>query len=148
MIGEICAEINNYFTYKEDKHIDNFEIVGGVITPTITFITDYVRIIGSHLNDGVHKLSEYNFKDEKFHGAIWVMSPPDDFINLCKEIKNWQLKYGSYDSNALSPFNSESFGGYSYTKSNNTAGKSSVNGSSWQAAYANRLKKYRRLQGI
>ena len=150
MIGEICAEIKNYFTYEDDKHIGDYVISSGQISPVIDFPTDYIRIIGSRLNDGVHKVSDLvknPLQDEAFHGAIWVMSPPADFITLVAEISAWQAANGGADSNAMSPYQSESFGGYSYSKA--SGGNSEGGGSSvptWQGAYASRLNRWRRIR--
>ena len=151
MLTEICAEIKNYFTYYDkDRHIGDFAIVDGQITPPIAMPTDYIRIVGSHLNDGVHKLSDEAdvLQDEgTFHGAIWIMSPPKAFLQLASEIAEWQAKNGGVDSAAMSPFNSESFGGYSYSKSGSGAGGGSNSGSAdWRSAYASRLAIYRRAR--
>lgn len=144
MLGEICASIRNYFTFEKDKHFGDFAIENGMITPSFDLPTDYIRIVGSHLNDGVHKVSDNDLKDEgTFHGAVWVMSPPAEFLALASEIEAWQAKYGGIESDAMSPFNSESFGGYSYSKS---GGGSSANGASWQGAYKSRLNVYRRIR--
>ena len=152
MVGEICAEIKNYFTYANDKYIGDFVISEGQISPIIDIPTDYIRIVGSRLNDGVHKMAdlvEHPLQDESFHGAVWVMSPPADFLALVEEIKAWQEKYGGVDSENMSPFTSESFGGYSYSKA---SGGSSESGSSsvptWQSQYASRLKLYRRINAL
>lgn len=151
MLNAICAEIKNYFTWEGDKHIGDFSIVNGAITPSFSIPTDYIRIVGSHLNDGVHKRGEngFNLTDEgKFHGGVWVMSPPADFLALAAEIEAWQTKYSGVDSVAMSPFQSESFGGYSYSKasggSGSGAGASSV--PNWQSVFASRLKIYRRIR--
>lgn len=150
MIGEICAEIKNYFTYEEDKHINDYVISGGQISPIVNFPTDYIRIVGSRLNDGVHKVSdlvENPLNDESFHGGIWVMCPPDDFLSLVEEIEAWQEKNGGTDSAAMSPFQSESFGGYSYSKAsggNTESGGSSV--PTWASVYASRLNRFRRIR--
>ena len=147
MLTEICAEIKNYFTYEGDKHLGDFEIIEGLITPSFDIPTDYIRIVGSHLNDGVHKLSDADLVDEgQFHGAIWVMSPPQAFLELVKEIEDWQDKYGGVDSQAMSPFNSESFGGYSYSKMAGTGAAGQGAAGTWQAAYATRLNAYRRIR--
>ncbi len=148
MLTEICAEIKNYFTYENDKHIGDFSIVEGLIVPSFDIQTDYIRIVGSHLNDGVHKVSDADLVDEgEFHGSVWVMSPPKAFLELVKEIEDWQAKNGALDSPAMSPFNSESFGGYAYSKSGSSAsGGSSSAGASWQAAFATRLTMYRRIR--
>lgn len=148
MLGEICAEIKNYFTFKDDKHFGDFAIINGQIAPSFDFPTDYIRIVGSHLNDGVHKISDADLVDEpEFHGAIWIMSPPADFLALVSEVEAWQTKYGSVNSENMSPFQSESFGGYSYSKgstgSGASAGRSSV--PTWQSTFASRLKIYRRI---
>lgn len=145
MIGEICAEIKNYFVYKNDIHIGDWVISNGQISPVLVLPTDYIRIVGSRLNDGVHKVSEMSLVDESFHGGIWIMSPPADFLALVEEISAWQEKNGGVDSAAMSPFQSESFGGYSYSKS---SGNSSDGSSSptWQNAYATRLSGYRRIR--
>ena len=154
MIGEICAEIKNYFTYEHDRHIGDWVISNGTVSPALDFPTTYFRIVGSRLNDGVHKVLPTNviepaLVDEEFHGAIWVMSPPVDFLNLAGEIAEWQNKNGNVNSNNMSPFQSESFGGYSYSKGtvkSNSAGASSV--PTWQSQYASRLKRYRRINEL
>lgn len=150
MLTEICANIKNYFTWEKDKHIGDFAIVNGQITPSFDIPTDYIRIVGSHLNDGVHKRGDDGFalQDEaEFHGAVWVMSPPKSFLDLAAEISDWQAKNGGVESQAMSPYNSESFGGYSYSKSGgNASGGSSSGGASWQNAYATRLNAYRRIR--
>lgn len=147
MLTEICAEIKNYFSYECDRHIGDFAIIDGHITPSFDIPTDYIRIVGSHLNDGVHKVSDNDLVNEgKFHGAIWVMSPPKDFLALVDEIKSWQDANGKVDSAAMSPFMSESFGGYSYSKGygGNEQGGSSI--PTWQSQYASRLRIYRRIR--
>lgn len=144
MIGEICADLRNFFTYRDDIHVGEWVIEDGAISPVIDLPTDYIRIVGSRLNDGVHKVSEMALQDESFRGAIWVMSPPADFLALVAEIEAWQEKNGALDSAAMSPFSSESFGGYSYSKSGgDSAGGSS--GANWKSAFASRLKIYRRI---
>lgn len=148
MLGEICAKIRNYFTYSEDKHIGDWMISSGIILPAITLSTDYIRIVGSRLNDGVHVRGKdgFSLKDESFHGAIWIMSPPADFIALADEIAAWQEKNGDLDGPAMSPFTSESFGGYSYSKSGGSGDGSISTGADWASAFASRLNIYRRVR--
>lgn len=150
MITEICAEIKNYFAFESDRHIGDFAIIDGKIVPSFDFPTDYIRIVGSHLNDGVHKISDNDLTDENtFHGAIWVMSPPNHFIALCEEIASWQESNGSANSQNMSPYQSESFGGYSYSKA--SGGKSDSGASSpasWKSQYAPRLSIYRKIREL
>lgn len=144
MLTAICAEIRNYFTYKEDKHPGTYKIENGILSPSVDFKTDYFAIFGSRHNNGVHKTTDELVDEGEFKGAVWVMSPPDTFLDIVKEIEEWQKKYGGVDSEALSPFNSESFGGYSYTKSSGGINGTKAAGT-WQSAYGDRLKIYRRI---
>lgn len=151
MLGEICAEIRNYFTYETDRHIGDWVISNGTISPNLDFPTDYFRIVGSRLNNGVHKVSELEtnpLKDEEFHGAIWIMSPPADFLQLVDEISEWQTKNGAVDSNNMSPFQSESFGGYSFTKASGSSSSGASSVPTWQSTYASRLNLYRRIREL
>lgn len=153
MLNEICAEIKNYFTFEADKHFGDWEITGGILTPSFDIPTDYIRIVGSHKNDGVHKYTVENgwglVDEDKFHGAVWVMSVPQDFLSLVSEIEAWQGKNGSADSLAMSPFQSESFDGYSYTKASGgrrSDGSGSSGVPTWKSTYASRLNIYRRIR--
>lgn len=106
----------------------------------------YYRIIGSVFNDGVYKFGSEELKDEDFTGAVWLMAIPDDVISLAAEIYDWQAKYGSVDSENMSPFQSENFGVYSYNKS--SGGNSDSTGSSvptWQSVFGARLRRYKRI---
>ncbi len=143
LIDEICAEIRNYFTEDEDRHIGDFTIEGGVLTPPLSLPqTTYIRITGSRYNDGIHTTDE-RLVDETFHGGVWVMSPPTAFLDLVDEIEEWQTKNGGPNSPAMSPYQSESFGGYSYSKAGASDGSAGV---SWKATYKARLKIYRRAR--
>ena len=149
VLDEICAEIRNYFTADDDKYIGDFTIEDGVLSPLPDLPqTTLVRICGSRYNDGVHYSNE-TLIDEAFHGGVWIMSPPQAFLDLVKEIEAWQNKNGNPDSVAMSPFTSESFGGYQYMKSAGGYGDNGgTSGStvSWQSAYRNRLKIYRKAR--
>ena len=76
------------------------------------------------------------------------MAVPQTVIDLASEISNWQAKYGGVDSEAMSPFNSENFGPYSYSKGSVSGSSGSENPNSWQAVYGARLAPFRRLRGI
>ncbi len=150
LLNTVCAEIKNYFTFEKDKHIGDFAIVNGVITPSFDIPTDYIRIVGSHLNDGVHKRGENGFElidEAEFHGAVWVMSPPADFLELVAKMEAWEAKYCGIDSQAMSPFNSESFGGYSYSKSGGGSGSGSSSGAADAIElFSRQLNQYRRIR--
>ena len=102
----------------------------------------YFRIVGSVLNDGVYEWPASDLKDEEFEGAVWLMAVPPDVIELDKKIDAWKEKYATVDSQALSPYQSESFGGYSYSKGSGGEGS----GSKWQGVFASELSRWRKLR--
>ena len=75
---------------------------------------------------------------------MWALAIPKAVINLAAEIAEWQTKYVAADSAAMSPYQSESFGGYSYSKSAGGSA-SGASASGWQSAFANRLNMWRKL---
>jgi hypothetical protein len=151
MLTEICAELHNYFSNEDDRHIGDFEIVGGSIVPSISIQNgQYYRIVGSVFNDGVHQYgdSEDVLQDEpEFHGAVWLMRVPKDVIELAEQIKMWQNAYEGVDSPNMSPYQSESFGGYSYSKKSSSSGGGSGN-YSWKDAFAMHLNRYRKIRAV
>lgn len=151
-ITEICAEVRNYFapaTKRNDKtfiHVGQFTISGKSITP-LDFIAEgqYFRIAGSAMNDGVYLNTDEgraSLTDETFYGTIWEMSVPRAFLALCSDIDAWRAANEGADSANMSPYTSESFGGYSYSKGGNGSGGSAV---SWQGQFAQRLEAWRKV---
>ena len=142
MIGQICAEVKNYFVQPDvDIHAGNYTIENGTISP-IPFVQvgQYYRIIGSALNDGVYKrgTDDKHLLDEEFFGTVWSMRVPKDFVALCNEISAWQTANAA----ALSgPYQSESFAGYSYSKGSSASGGAWT----WKDQFKNKLNAYRKL---
>ena len=138
-LSELCQELKNWFDVK--RIYGTFVISGGSISIPELQNDQYFRIVGSIFNDGVHQYPTNNLKDETFEGAIWPMAIPAEVLALKDDIDEWIAKYGE---SASSPFQSESFGGYSYSKgSGSSAGSSSVSG--WQESFRSRLNKWRKI---
>lgn len=149
MLTEICAEIRNYFSLKEDRILGDFAVVDGAIAPEVSLEDNqYYRIIGSVFNDGVHKKGDTLIDEGVFHGAVWKMRVPQTVLDLSTEIAAWQAENGSAQSANMSPFTSESFGGYSYSKSSGGSSGSGAGSSAvtWQTMFAKRLNPYRRAR--
>lgn len=148
MLTELCKEINNWFNYNQPKHFGDFVISDGAFTKDYGLQEgQYYRIVGSLFNDGVHKHGEEELTDEMFNGALWAMAIPSEVIALAAEIDAWKAKYQSLDSPSMSPYNSESFGGYSYTKSSGASSSGNVDLSgTWQGAFADRLNHWRKIR--
>lgn len=152
MLTEICAYLRNYFDTEQPKFFGDFTISDGVITSESAGDMglqegQYYRVMGSVFNDGVwkHGDTEQGLQDESFSGAVWLMAVPPALILLLEEIKAWQDKYGGVDSENMSPFSSESFSGYSYTKAQGFAATGGGMLNSWQAVYGQRLARWKKL---
>ena len=133
MLTELCKEIRNWF--ETDKVFNTFTIENHTIDLS-DFVQDgqYFRIVGSVFNDGV-----YQYPDETFDGAIWPMAVPSAVVELESEIGEWVGKYGAVVS---SPYVSESWMGYSYSK---PSGDANGNSTTWQNAFAKRLNQWRKI---
>jgi hypothetical protein len=153
-ITEMCLECKNFFLKNgsKDIHSGAFTISAHTIAPLDFLIPgQYFRVTGSVLNDGVYQNTAEglaSLKDETFEGNIWAMAVPPAFLKLCEEIDEWQKKYGTADSNNMSPYQSESIAGvYSYSKASgggsSNSGESTAN--NWQGVYKSRLNKWRRI---
>ena len=146
MLSELCQELKNWFDRDQPKIHGAFEISEGKITDEdftdIIKDNQYFRIIGSVFNDGVYKYTpQLTLTDELFVGHIWLMAVPKDVLDLNSEIDNWITKYGDVIN---SPYSSESFGGYSYTKAGNNRSQGASQ-SSWQSTFASKLNKWRKI---
>lgn len=157
MLTELCEYLRNWFCEDQDKHIGTIAITGGAITARddLYLLGDkqvepvpgqYFRVIGSIFSDGVHQYPDENMPDETFEGAVWLMRVPPAVVALSEEITEWKAKYMTLGSQYMSPYNSESFGGYSYSKSGSGAGASANGGlSGWQSVFADRLNLWRKI---
>lgn len=144
MLEQLMIYLHNWFDVS--RHPGTYTIADGILTG-VSFLLpgQYYRIKGSVFSDGLHKYGELDgeLQDETFTGEIWALAPPKAVIALAEEIAAWVDKYGAA---ADSPYASESFGGYSYTKASgsaNTAGGASLG--TWQGAFANRLNAWRKV---
>lgn len=148
ILTELCQELKNWFSIS--KYYGMFTVENGVIISrndgTMNLQDNqYYRIIGSVFNDGVHQHPATDLIDEVFDGAVWALAIPKDVINLADDIDKWQAKYGDIESEAMSPFASESFGGYSYSKSGGSASDGTSNAGTWKGVFASRLNKWRKI---
>ncbi len=142
MLTDLCQELKNWFDRYQPHIIGKITIENGKITSEnfrrAIQENQYFRVRGSVFNDGVHKYTpDYALTDEVFDGTVSLMAIPQEVIDLAAEIDAWNTKYGEA---VLSPFTSESFGGYSYSK-----GASGGRNLNWQGVFADRLNKWRKI---
>lgn len=141
-INDFCEEVNNYF--EQTRIFGEFEIADGSIDLNKYDIQEgqYIRVVGSVFNDGIYQYPippGNELVDEKFDGAIWVMAVPSSVIAQIEEIDQWEAMN---QSTLNSPYQSESFGGYSYTlKTENAEG-----GLNWQTHFRRKLDRWRKVR--
>ena len=146
MLDEILLYLHNWFCDLKDIYFGEYTVADGQLALPFMQDNQYFRICGSVFNDGVYQYPADSLTDETFKGTVWALKIPADFIKLVAEIEEWQEEYGS-GSAALGPFQSESFGGYSYSKASvsgsTTSGSSSA--VTWMDAFATRLAGWRKM---
>lgn len=139
MLTELCGALRNWF--ETDRISGTYTVENGSITLPFLQNGQFFRVVGSVFNDGVHQYPDYAMADETFDGSIWPMSIPPALLCLGEEIKAWQEKNGDI---AASPYTSESFGGYSYSKT--TSGSATGAGMvTWQSVFKSRLNQWRKI---
>lgn len=137
---DIFQYLKNWFDRNQPKYYGNFKIENGALVGDYRMATgQFFRIMGSALNDGVYIYGQEELTDEEFEGAVWLMAVPKEVRHLITEIDMWVEKYGA---DSMSPYQSESFGGYSYSKA---SGSSSSGMPTWQSVFADRLMRYKKL---
>lgn len=120
-------------------HFGKFEIKNGSVSLPL-FEGQYFRIVGSIFNDGVYKYGEkINLIDETFEGAVWALAIPKPVLNLANEIEAWEEKNGAVASGV---YQSESFGGYTYTKATDAQTGQTV---TWESAFRSQLNAWRKV---
>ena len=139
MLEQVLMHLNNWFLVPGGIHEDAYTIKDGSIALPFLQNGQYFRICGSMFNDGLHQYPSVNMKNETFDGTVWVLAIPDAVIDLAVEIEEWQKKNGDA---SVSPYQSESFGGYSYTKATDAQTGGAV---TWQSAFRSRLNAWRKL---
>lgn len=140
LLAEICSWLHNWFVVPGGIHIDTYTVETDSLA--LPFLKDgqYYRVIGSVYNDGIHQYGENDLYTETFYGAVWALALPPALISIAGEIEKWNADNAAALS---SPYQSESFGGYSYTM----AGRSDNNGgkTTWRDVFGARLVQWRKL---
>lgn len=133
MLEELLFHLKNWFVKSSQN--GRFTIEGGELSLPFLVEGQYYRISGSIFNDGLHYVGDTTLSDETFDGTVYALAIPKAVINLAAEIEAWQEK------NGMSPYQSESFGGYSYTKATDSNGVPVT----WQSEFRGRLNPWRKI---
>lgn len=137
---QICDYIHNYF--EKDVIDREFTITDGSITGVDILENQYYRIQGSTFNDGIYKHPTTNLTDETFKGRITLMAVPKDVLEVLDEATVWEQENAKVLN---SPYQSESFGGYSYSKGTSGKKDGSQGSYTWRDVFGDRLKAYRKI---
>lgn len=141
MLEQVLRHLNNWFLV--EIHEGTFTVEKGSIALPFLQTNQYFRICGSVFNDGLHLYPAVDLTDETFNGTVWVLAVPKAVVALAEDIATWEGKNGEA---VASPYQSESFGGYSYTKRSAGSDGGTLNG--WQDAFRGRLNDWRKLKGV
>lgn len=149
MLEQALNYLNNWFAYEPETYRGRCSITDGVLACGLALRDGaYYHILGSRFHDGLYQhlvpaedvddADELVFAsdeeeaepeeepigndvDEVFFGSVSLCALPSSFLDLIGEMEEWQTKYGEAVNG---PYQSESFGGYSYSKSSGAATES------------------------
>lgn len=143
-ITDFCAELHNWFDV--ERSIGIFEIKNGTLVIDDMLNGQFFRIIGSVFNDGVYQYPATDLTDEVFDGAVWYMKVPPDALALIDDMTEWETA----NADALnSPYSSESFGGYSYSKASGASTSGGGDGSITAFThFADKMKRWRKVRDL
>ena len=139
MLEQVLMHLKNWFLVPGGIHEGTYTIEDGGIALPFLANGQYFRICGSVFNDGLHQYPASDLKAETFEGTVWALAVPQAVIELAEEIEAWQKKNGDA---SVSPYQSESFGGYQYSKATDSESGGAV---TWQTAFRSRLSAWRKL---
>lgn len=142
MLENVLIHLKNWFVVPRGVHEGTYTIKNGSLELPFLQNGQYFRICGSVFNDGLHKYGEVfcELQDETFTGTVWALAIPKAVVELSAKIEEWQNKNGEA---VASPFTSESFGGYSYTKATDPNSGGAV---TWETAFRSQLNPWRKLR--
>lgn len=145
ILEQVLGSIHNWFV-RDTYEVSGCRIEGAALPASLDFPSGvWYRIQGSYLNDGMHLRGDESegLVDETFDGTITTHVMPKALMSVVEEISDWSAKSGE---TANGPYQSESFGGYSYTlKGSSTASGTNAPSTGWRAVFAGRLNPWRRL---
>lgn len=149
ILEQILWHIHNWFE-REQIPVSTCCIDDGSLPTSITdqmLDGQWYRIEGSYLNDGLHQNPDTELSDETFDGTITLLAIPKPLLAVAEEISDWvALNRTAAQQAAASPYQSESFDGYSYSiRGDLTAQNGSGGLTGWQAAFASQLNPFRKI---
>ena len=139
-LEEVLRHVNNRFEM-EEAH-GSFSISGGTLEVPDCLNGQYYWIEGSVMNDGLHLHPDTDMRDEEFSGKVTLLAIPRGLVDLSDEIAAWNEEHAAQIDG---PYQSESFGGYSYSRAQGASSGGEAQMDGWRLHFAGRLRPYRKL---
>lgn len=140
MLERVLRHIHNRF--ERECYSGSFSIEDGELGRVKPQEGQYYWIEGSIFNEGLHQHPAADLTDEQFDGAVYLLAIPRGLVELAERISDWTEK----NTDTLdSPYQSESFGGYSYTKASGSTSSDGGGLDGWMLHFRNELNPYRKL---
>lgn len=134
MLENVLAYLHDDFA-RQTLPDQEWTITDGTMDVPGALPGQYVRIIGSVLNDGVYQYPLTGLTDETFTGTVKLLAIKKAVLEMVPEIEVWCKK------NQPTALTSESFGGYSYNRATDANGVPA----GWQKVFGPRLAPYRKM---
>jgi hypothetical protein len=136
-LADVLGYLRNWFVCGMTS--GTFAIDGGELDAPELELQDgqYIRIVGSVFNDGLHVANDDTLTDETFTGTVYALAIPADILALVEDIE----AYRDATETAGAPVVAESFDGYSYKLATNHDG----NILSWVDRFRSRLNRWRKI---
>ena len=147
MLAEVMRYVNNRFDRdprgnRYGSASGHFSVNGGELDVDGLKEGQYFWVEGSVLNDGLHMHPDTEMRDEEFDGNVVFLVVPSSFEDLASEIADWMERNANTIDGALQ---SESFGGYSYSRESGGTNGNEMPAAAWQVHFGARLRPYRKL---
>ena len=146
MLERVLTHIHNFFDHGS-FYLSDCTIEGGRLPRSVTLPEGvWYRIEGSLLNDGLHRHVAPDLNDETFAGTVTVCAVPNALLDIVEEIQEWVDANAEARAKAAStPYQSESFDGYSYNLRGDLSGSTGHELTGWQSAFATELNAWRKM---
>lgn len=141
MLEAILNSLHNWFLIPGAERCGTFEVASGTLDVDFLQCDQYYRVEGSVFNDGLHQHPGTDMQDETFEGTVYPMAVPRAVVELAEKIDKWCKDNPETDKQ------SESFGGYSYTRGSTNAASTNTSVSRWEVAFAGELRAWKKVSG-
>jgi len=139
MLERVLRDIHNRFDYASVS--GTFEVTSRTMEVGGLQDGQYFWVEGSVFNDGLHRYPDNDMHDEEFEGRVLLLAIPPAVLDVADRAERWCADHAD---ELDSPYQSESFGGYSYSKDSPASPDGSA-ASAWASKFASELAPFRKM---